>query len=189
MAMKQPAAMSMKQQSTAPAEQPATIVGVFEDKSEADRAIDDLYRAGFREDQIGVAMRHGEELTSQTAVECDTHVESGAITGALAGSGLGTLAGLGVLAGVIPAIGPAIAGGTLGVILSNAAAGAGMVGVAGALIGAGIPEHEAKYYQDEFESGGVIITVTAGNRVAQAATILLRSGAYDMTTRDVATWA
>jgi hypothetical protein len=180
--------MSMNQPTTASTEQPATIVGVFADKTEADRAVDDLYQAGFRDDQIGVAMRHDEGLTSETTSDGDTHVEAGAVTGALAGSGLGALAGLGVLTGIIPVVGPAIAAGTLGVILSNAAAGAGIVGLAGALIGAGIPEHEAKYYQDELESGRIIITVTAGkNRIGQAATILFRSGAYDMTTRDAMT--
>ena len=54
-----------------------------------------------------------------------------------------------MLAGVIPVIGPAIAGGTLGIMLSNAAAGAGIAGLIGALVGAGIPEYEATYYQDE----------------------------------------
>ena len=35
-----------------------------------------------------------------------SHAESGALTGALTGLGLGALAGLGVLAGVVPIIGP-----------------------------------------------------------------------------------
>ena len=57
---------------------------------------------------------------------------------------MGALWGLGILAGIVPAIGPAIAGGTLAAILSSAAAGAATAGVAGALIGLGIPEDEAK---------------------------------------------
>ena len=36
--------------------QKSTVVGVFEDRQQADRAIDELGRAGFRHDQIGVAM-------------------------------------------------------------------------------------------------------------------------------------
>ena len=58
-----------------------------------------------------------------------------------------------MLSGVVPVIGPAIAGGTLGIILSNAAAGAAVAGLAGALIGYGIPEDDAQYYHQEFESG------------------------------------
>ena len=38
--------------------QQSTIVGVFDDRLQADRAIDELRRAGFRDDQIGVAMRY-----------------------------------------------------------------------------------------------------------------------------------
>jgi hypothetical protein len=70
----------------------------------------------------------------------------------LTGLDLGALAGLGVLAGVIPVVGPAIAAGTSGVVLSNAAAEAGIAGLVGALVGAGIPEHEAKQYQEEIEA-------------------------------------
>jgi len=168
--------MAMQQRSTA--------VGVFEDRTHADRAVSDLRAAGFRDDQIGVAMRHsdGSEVPSSTSAG-DSEAVSGAVSGALAGMGLGALAGLGVLAGVIPVVGPAIAGGTLGVILSNAAAGAGIAGLAGALIGSGVPEDEANYYHSEFEAGRTIVTVQADGRYDDAAAILRRAGAYDMSTR------
>jgi uncharacterized protein (TIGR02271 family) len=97
------------------------------------------------------------------------------------------LAGLGVLFGVIPVVGPVIAGGTLGVILSNAAAGAAVAGLAGALIGYGIPEEEAKYYHSEFEAGRTIVTVQANGRYDEAYTILRRHGGYDMNSRGSAT--
>ena len=76
--------------------------------------------------------------------------------------------------------------GTLGVILSNAAAGACIAGLVGALVGAGIPEDEAKYYHGEFEAGRTIVTVSAGSRYDEAAAILRRFGAYDMSTRGTA---
>ncbi len=114
----------------AAAQQSYTVVGVFEDRTRADQAVAELKKAGFRDDQIGVAMRGNEEL-GVTDGTSDTYAEEGTITGILTGLGLGTLAGLGVLSGVIPVIGPAIAAGTLGVILSNAAAGAAVAGVAG----------------------------------------------------------
>ena len=38
--------------------QQSTVVGVFDDRQQADRAVDELRRAGFRDDQIGVAMRY-----------------------------------------------------------------------------------------------------------------------------------
>jgi uncharacterized protein (TIGR02271 family) len=163
--------------------QRTVIVGVFEDRRHADQAVADLLKAGFRQDQIGVAMRHAEGTEDETTVAHDSHAGSGALTGALTGLGLGALAGLGVLSGFIPVVGPAIAAGTLGVVLSNAAAGAGIVGLTGALIGAGVPEHEATYYQGEFEAGRAIVTVHADSRGDEATAILRRDGAYDMTNR------
>jgi uncharacterized protein (TIGR02271 family) len=166
------------------APQRTTVVGVFEDRKRADEAVSELRRAGFREDQIGVAMRHTEGIVEETRTDEEgSYAGSGAVAGALTGLGLGALAGLGVLSGVIPVIGPAIAAGTLGVVLSNAAVGAGVVGLVGALIGAGIPEEEAQYYQSEFEAGRAIVTVNAESRVDEATAILRRHGAYDMNTR------
>jgi uncharacterized protein (TIGR02271 family) len=167
------------------AKQRSTVVAVFEDRRHADQAIAELKRAGFRDDQVGVAMRQIEGSTgaNATAETGDTYAEEGTAAGVLTGLGLGALAGLGVLSGVIPVIGPAIAGGTLGVILSNAAAGAAVAGLAGALIGYGIPEEEAKYYHSEFEAGRTIVTVQANGRYDEAYTILRRHGGYDMSTR------
>src|SRR5437763_12244570 len=148
------------------AKQRSTVVGVFEDRLAADRAVAELRRAGFREDQIGVAMRHTEAKAGATATAKtdETYAEEGAATGLLTGLGLGALAGLGVLSGVIPVVGPAIVGGTLGVLLSNAAAGAAVAGLAGALIGSGIPEEQAKYSPAGCEPGRTIVAVTADGR-------------------------
>jgi len=170
------------------AQKRSTVVGVFEDRRHADQAVADLKKAGFRDDQIGIAMRHTEGMDPATTASEgeDTEAGSGAIAGALTGLGLGALAGLGVLAGVIPVVGPAIAGGTLGIILSNAAAGAAAAGLTGALIGYGIPEEEAKYYHSEFEAGRAIVTVQADGRYDEARAIMQRHGAYDMSTRGAA---
>ena len=119
-------------------QQGSTVVGVFEDRIHANKAVTELHQAGFDQGQIGLAMRHAEGAGDVAATEHDSHATSGALAGALTGLGLGALAGLGVLAGVIPVVGPAIAAGTLGVVLSNAAAGAGIAGLLGALVGAGI---------------------------------------------------
>jgi len=166
--------------------QRSTVVGVFEDRRHADQAVAKLRQAGFRDDQIGVAMRHDDTFSSgasDASTEHESHAGSGAVTGVLTGLGLGALAGLGVLSGVIPVVGPAIAAGTLGVILSNAAAGAGIAGLVGALIGAGVPEDEATYYQGEMEAGRTIVTVAAAGRADEASSILRQCGAYDMSTR------
>jgi len=158
-----------------------TVVGVFADHQSADRAVQDLRKAGFRDDQIGVASRReGKESWGGADRAEGSKAEEGAVAGLLAGAGLGALAGLGVMAGVIPVIGPAIAGGTLGIILSNAAGGAAVAGLTGALIGSGLPEDEANYYHSEFEAGRTIVTVHAESRADEATTILRRCGATDM---------
>src|SRR5688572_20922418 len=149
-----------------------TVVGVFESHSAADRAVDELRRAGFREDQIGFAARDG-----KTQKEGGTYAGEGALAGVAAGAGIGGLIGLGVLSGVLPVIGPAIAAGTLGVILANAAAGAAIAGLAGTLIGWGVSEDDAKYYESEFTAGKTVVTVSADGRDAEARSILRRFGA------------
>src|SRR5262249_37677373 len=162
------------------AQQRPTIVGIFDDRQQADRAVDELRRAGFRDDQIGVAWRHEEgeyDVEGSGEATDETGAGTGAAAGVLAGLGLGAVAGIGVLSGVIPVVGPAIAGGTLGVILSNAAAGAGIGGLVGALVGAGVPEDEAQYYQGEFEAGRMIVTVQAEGRADAARAVLRRYGA------------
>lgn len=165
-------------------------VGVFEDRHRAQQAVNELRRAGFREDEIGVAGREGQEIKgAHEASGKGTNVAVGAGAGVATGAGLGALWGIGIVAGLLPAIGPAIAGGTLAAILSSAAAGAAAVGIAGALIGLGIPEEEAKYYESEFQAGRIIVTVNAHNRYDEAVAILQRFQGHDYLTRHTSTAA
>jgi hypothetical protein len=163
------------------------VVGVFEDRQQADQAVAELCSTGFRDDQIGVVMRHTDNDlrrgAGSTTTGQETYAEEGAVAGLLAGAGLGALAGLGVLSGMIPAIGPAIAGGALGVLVSSTALGAGVAGLTGALIGWGIPEDEARYYHGELHAGRTIVTVRAETRSDKAREILQHHGAYDINTR------
>jgi hypothetical protein len=157
--------------------QRSTVVGVFENTSDADRAISQLHAAGFTNDQIGVA---GRNSNASETTEKGSHVLAGAATGAAVGAGAGGLVALGILAGVIPGIGPAIAAGTLGMVLANAASGAAIAGVAGALVGLGIPEEEAKHYEGEFKTGRTIVTVKdISGQAGDAWRILQSNGAYN----------
>ena len=157
-----------------------TAVGVFENRTQAQKAIDELRRAGFREDQIGVVTRNTEKTDADDTDDGDGNkAGTGALTGAAVGAGVGGLVGLGVIAGVIPVIGPAIAAGTLGVILANAAGGAAIASVVGALVGMDIPEEDASYYEGEFKSGRTLVTVHADGRYDEAHSILQRNGGYN----------
>jgi uncharacterized protein (TIGR02271 family) len=169
--------------------QRSTVVGVFHDHKAANDAVEALKSVGFRDDQIGVAGRFDEGLpTTGKTAETGTHWEEGAAVGALTGAGLGALVGLGTLSGVIPVIGPVIAGGTLAVLAANAAGGAAIAGLGGALVGAGIPEEEARYYENEMHSGRTIVTVKAEKRAAEATDILRRFNAYDMETASASSY-
>lgn len=164
-----------------------TVVGVFHSPAEAQQAIRQLKSAGFSDSEIGVAS-HGSDEThlEHDAIEGEgTMSGTGATVGATAGLGAGALWGLGIVAGVLPAIGPVIAGGALAAIAASAAGTAVAGGVLGALIGLGVPEEEAEFYQSEFEQGRTVVTVKAtGERYRNALQILDRYNAYDYDRRD-----
>jgi hypothetical protein len=130
-----------------------TIVGVVANHHHTERAAIDLKLAGFDDDQIGILSRIDEGHVLVDEVDGDMESGTGAAAGVAPGAGLGALWGLGILAVILPGIGPAIVGGTLGMLLSSAAAGATAVGIAGTLVGLGLSEEDATYYEDEFKSG------------------------------------
>ncbi len=158
----------------------STVIAIFDDRIAAQRAIEQLKRTGFTEKEIGVTARDpGEPGAGAADAPKKTHAKEGAIAGVATGAGVGALWGLGILAGVLPGVGTAIAGGTLAALLSSAAAGAATAGVAGTLIGLGIPEEEASYYDREFQAGRVVVTVDAGRRFQEARSLLIQNGGYD----------
>ena len=160
-----------------------TVIGVFDDRTQAQQAIRELRLAGFREDQIGMTARHDLPDSGDVVDGEESYAAEGGAAGLAAGAGLGVLWGLGVVAGVMPAVGPAIAAGTLAAILSSAAAGAAVAGVAGTLIGLGIPRDEAEYYESEFRAGRVIVSVRVDGRQSEAAAVMRRFGGHDMHSR------
>ncbi len=158
-----------------------TTVGVFPSRQDAEAAVSALYDAGFTAGEIGVVTRDQQGRTKamkkdETESEAEAAGE-GTLVGAVAGAGIGGLIGAGVLAGVIPVIGPALFAGTLGVLASNAAGGAAVVGVIGALTGWGVSHEDATYYEGEVVAGRTVVTVTATERCEEARAILRRFGA------------
>jgi hypothetical protein len=167
--------------------EPPTIIGVFNIPRNAQHAVQELRRAGFRDDHLGV-VSHGEESPAmEPASSTDdvgaSAVGAAAVTGSVVGAGAGSLWALGIAAGILPGIGPVIVGGLLASILASAALGAATGGVAGALVGLGIPEEDARFYEDEFKAGCTVVTVKASGRFEEARTILREAGAYDVESR------
>src|ERR687895_1613779 len=146
-----------------------TVAASFEDRDEAQRAINALKDAGFGADQIGVALRDRTaqgELVEDTGTKAAEGATTGALSGGLLGGIAGWLVGIGALA--IPGIGPIIAAGPIAAALGGAALGAAGGGIIGALTGAGVPEEEARYYDEEFRRGGIVVTIQARGRYDEA---------------------
>jgi hypothetical protein len=141
-----------------------TTVAVFKNHEAADKAIAALKKAGYRDDQIGLVAKNASGKTVKTdgSGAKQNNAGEGAAIGAAAGAAVGAGVGAGILMGIIPVIGPVLAIGTLGTVLLNAAGGAAIAGITGALIGWGIPEEDAKYYEGEVKSGRFLLTVECG---------------------------
>lgn len=161
-----------------------TIVGVFENRADAQRAVESLHRDGFREDQIGFAARDEHNTSVDEGFdESQSLVEEGAFTGIIAGAGIGGLWAIGIAVGVLPVVGPVIAGGLLATVLASAVGTAAVGGIVGALIGMGLSEEEAHYYSGEFSAGRTLVTVLPGERYEEAALIISRNNGYDVNRR------
>jgi hypothetical protein len=158
----------------------STVVGVFNSPQEAQKAVMELKTAGIRDDEIGVLSRNDEgRIVGKEAAIGTANAEGaavGAAAGVATGAGIGALWGLGIVAGVLPGIGPAIAGGTLGILLSSAAAGGAAAGITGALVGLGVSQDEASFYENEFKPGRTLVTVKGGTKSASVHGIIERQG-------------
>lgn len=162
----------------------STAVGVFTSNTEAEQGIEALYKAGFTESQIGYITRDG-NAEAIPAGETEKAPYMRATAGVFGGGVIGGLAGAAVMI-LIPGLGAAIAGGMMVATLGGAVLGALTGGFAGTLIAMGIPEEEARYYQQELAKGCTIVTVKAdGSRYQDALVILHHQGAYDASSRVV----
>lgn len=97
---------------------------------------------------------------------------TGAVTGGIVGGVIGVVAGF-----LLPFIGPAIAGGVLIAALGGAALGAVAGGFMGAFVSMGVPEEQARQYEQEFKAGRTIVTVKIDNRQQIVLNILSNNGA------------
>jgi hypothetical protein len=155
------------------------------DQSHASMIVETLKTAGFSNNDIS-ALLPDQETTRSFAHKKGTKAPEGAAagagTGGLLGGALGWLAGIGALA--IPGVGPFVAAGPIMSALSGAAVGAATGGIVGALVGMGIPEYEAKRYENRLREGRILISVHADDseEINRAREIFERSGAEDIST-------
>jgi len=160
------------------------VIGVFEDGLSARDAIHALKAAGFRGQDISILMPDA-DASREFATETGVATREGAAAGAVAGGVLGGLAGwlIGIGALAVPGVGALLAAGALGAALSGVAIGASVGAIAGALVGIGVPEDEAAWYEQEVRGGRALVSVLARDRSEPAREILRRLGGYDASSR------
>jgi hypothetical protein len=150
------------------------VVALFADRTGSESAVRDLKAARFTDEQIGMAVP--ERLEKRELITPTDESVEGAATGAVGGSLVGGLIGLlGSL--LIPGIGPVVVGGVLATALTGAGIGAATGGLIGALVNMGVSATDAEHFERGFRAGGVLVTVNAGPRTAEAVAIIQRHGA------------
>jgi hypothetical protein len=133
---------------------------IVNDRANAETIVGELRTAGFSGNDISVLFPD-KEGSRDFAHEKNTKAPEGAATGATAGGllggALGWLAGIGALA--IPGVGPFVAAGPIMAALGGAAVGATAGGITGTLVGLGMPELEAKQYDEKIRGGNILLSV------------------------------
>jgi predicted lipid-binding transport protein (Tim44 family) len=136
-----------------------TVVGMFTNRPDAEAAIRELKAAGFGDDQIGVALQN-EQRDLRDRIETTGHEAAG-------GAAKGAVSG-GLVGGLI--------GGVLASTLTGAGIGAATGGIIGALVTLGVPEADARHFDEGLRSGRTLVAVGAGARTPEALVILDRHG-------------
>lgn len=148
------------------------VIGVFKYQDDAESALSDLKDLGYDANEISVVMkdiREAKHMQEKTGVHVAEGAGSGAVTGGAIGGLVGLLVGIGAI--TIPGIGAILIGGPIAAALgltgaaatatSGAVTGALAGGLVGGLVGLGVPEEEAKEYEEDIKGGGVLLAVPA----------------------------
>ena len=162
-----------------------SVFCIAKSRAQAEQIVENLQSSGFSSSEISVLLPDTEgkhDMGHVKASKAPEGATTGAATGGVTGGVLGLLAGIGALA--IPGVGPFIAAGPIMAALSGTAIGATTGGIVGGLIGLGIPEFEAKRYEDKLKTGNYLIAVHAhdGDEEDRAEAIFKQAGAEDIST-------
>lgn len=155
-------------------------VGTFPTREDAENALMELRDCGFNMDRISAIAQNLPDPQTLADVEVKSSservkdsAETGAVMGATTGGMLGLIGSLSVLA--IPGIGLAT---EVAILLGNALLGSGFGAAGGSLVGAmlgwGIPEEQAKYYDELLSQGNYVVLVEGTEaEIKRAEAILL----------------
>ena len=135
------------------------LTALYETPKRAADAVRALEAAGIPSDDISLLIGDHFDRDAFT-VETHSKLSEGVAAGAVTGGALGALiAGL-TAVGAFATGGGLLVAGPIVAALAGAGAGATGGGVLGGLIGATMPEHEVKHYEDALEKGSVMVGVT-----------------------------
>lgn len=135
------------------------VSGLFSSYNDLVRLLEELHTRGYREEDLSVLMSEKTRDRLFAARE-NTKAPEGASIGGLSGGIIGAVVGGLTLLGNIlaPGVGLLVAGPLVGAITGGAIGVAGGA-LVGGLIGAGIPEHEAKFFENALHEEGNILLV------------------------------
>src|SRR5262249_46343337 len=144
-----------------------SLIGIFNDRPSAEAAYVLLKDMGYTEDDINILLSDEARLRYFPAPRLEAEVvgislHEGPGIGAAVGAGAGLIFGamIGAAASLaFPGIGLVVAG-PLAATLAGAGIGAMTGGLLGSLVGLGIPENQAKTYEEKIKAGAIIIGVT-----------------------------
>lgn len=146
-----------------------TVIGIFSDKQQAEEAINNLEIKGYNPKDLSLIVR--DNIRSEEAGSKGGSITEGALSGAAAGGVLGGLAGLMIGLGTvsIPGVGALLVGGPIAAVLGLTGAAATVVsgattgilagGLLGGLVSLGIPNEDAKIYEQRIREGAVLLAV------------------------------
>lgn len=147
------------------------VLGVLTDRPAADHVIDDLREAGYNPKDISIIMRsEGNTVVNDgTGTNIADGAASGATTGAVVGALAGLLVGIGAI--TLPGIGGLLIGGPVASALgltgaaattvSGAVTGALAGGLVGGLVSLGLPEEDARVYEQSVKTGAILLVIPA----------------------------
>ena len=154
-----------------------SAVGVFEDLEKAERSIDELQRAGFHVEEIGIIGNVGQDETTVPTPRELHAPEENAIGGFLSGNVLGAIVGTLVIL-VIPGLSQVTGTGPWFEIIGGAALGAIVGGVLIAFSSLVFNRPRTRLYAAELERGRFIVTVRNPARKDEAVRVLRHQGLH-----------
>ncbi len=164
-----------------------TVVGLFDDYSQAKSAAVEIERSGVSHSDISVLANnetevHGARTVAASGTGMGHAVTKDAGVGAEIGGVLGLLAGLSLF--VVPGLGFIAGAGWLAGMLTGAGIGAIAGGLVGVLTHVGVPHEEAAYYNEGVRRGGTLVAVRAEDISATSiAQVLSTHGAVNIEER------